>query len=125
MNCLRVLIQNKLEEIQELNTTPEIPDDVLEKGKTYFSYTLQKNFVNSDCDKNFTYRINLTGYIKRLNNNEEDTLKIVDDISLGMEKKLKDLNIKTSYEDVSLLDNIRKIRVTGEFMFNEINNGIG
>lgn len=124
MNGLRILIQNKLEEIQELDTTPEIPDDVLEKGKTYFSYTLQKTFVNSDCDKNFTYRVNLTGYIKRLNDNEEDTLKIVDDISMNIEKKLKDLNIKTSYDDVSVLDNIRKIRVSGEFIFNELNNGI-
>jgi len=121
---IRDLVQAKLEEIQDLETTPEIPDSLLETGKTYFSYSLQKNYVGSDYDRNYTYRININGYIKRIQNDEENTLLIVDTISKKIEEKLKELNIKTSFNDVSIMDNIRKINVRGEAMFNEINNGI-
>nr|DAF83008.1 MAG TPA: hypothetical protein [Bacteriophage sp.] len=122
MNKLREFIQSKLEEIQDLEVTPEIPDDVLEKNKTYFSYSLQKSYVNSDIDKNFTYNVNLIGFIKRINDDEEDTLKIVDNTSYEIEKKLKELNIRTSFLDVTVIDGIRKIQVTGETLYNEINN---
>lgn len=124
MSDIRDLVQAKLEEIQDLETTPEIPDSLLETGKTYFSYSLQKNYVGSDYDRNYTYRININGYIKRIQNDEENTLLIVDTISKKIEEKLKELNIKTSFNDVSIMDNIRKINVRGEAMFNEINNGI-
>lgn len=122
MNKLREFIQSKLEEIQDLEVTPEIPDDVLEKNKTYFSYSLQKTYVNSDIDKNFTYNVNLIGFIKRINDDEENTLKIVDNTSYEIEKKLKELNIRTSFLDVTVIDGIRKIQVTGETLYNEINN---
>mgnify|MGYP007077595045 CR=1 FL=1 len=122
MNKLREFIQSKLEEIQDLEVTPEIPDDVLEKNKTYFSYSLQKSYVNSDIDKNFTYNVNLIGFIKRINDDEEDTLKIIDNTSYEIEKKLKELNIRTSFLDVTVIDGIRKIQVTGETLYNEINN---
>lgn len=122
MNKLREFIQSKLEEIQDLEVTPEIPDDVLEKNKTYFSYSLQKTYVNSDIDKNFTYNVNLIGFIKRINDDEENTLKIVDNTSYEIEKKLKELNVRTSFLDVSIIDGIRKIQVTGETLYNEINN---
>lgn len=122
MNKLRELLQSKLEEIQDLEVTSEIPDDVLEKGKTYFSYSLQKSYTSSDMEKNYTYRVNLVGFIKRLQNDEENTLEIVSDIADEIEEKLKDINFKSSFDDVSILDGIRKIQVTGEVMYNEINN---
>lgn len=122
MNKLRELLQSKLEEIQDLEVTSEIPDDVLEKGKTYFSYSLQKSYTSSDMEKNYTYRVNLIGFIKRLQNDEENTLEIVSDIADEIEEKLKDINFKSSFDDVSILDGIRKIQVTGEVMYNEINN---
>lgn len=124
MDDLRNLIQAKLEEIQDLETTTEIPDTILEKGTTYFSYTLQKTYNGSDTDKNYTYSVRLLGYIKRLQNDTENTLKIVDDISLEIENKLKELNIHTSFNDVTVIDGIRKIQVSGECMYNEINNGL-
>lgn len=122
MNKLRDLIQEKLEEIQDLEVTSEIPDSMLEKDKTYFSYNLQKTYSDSDFDKNFTYRINLTGYVKRLENPEENTLEITDKIADEIEKKLKDLNIKSSYIDISVIDGIRKKQILGEVKYNEINN---
>lgn len=122
MDRLRTLLQQKLEEIQDLETTVEIPDDVLEEGKTYFSFTLQKSYVNGDMDRNYTYRINLTGYLKRMNNPEENTLKIVDDMTNKIEEILKSLNMKTSFQDVTIFDGIRKNLIQGEVMFNEINN---
>lgn len=123
MNEIRELLQLKLEEIQDLETTSEIPDALLEKGKTYFSYQLQKTYINSDYDKNYTYRINLTGFIKRIDDDQENTLKIIDDISVKIEEKLKELNIKTTFIDVSV-ESIRKTRVSGEVIYNEINKGL-
>lgn len=122
MKKIRELIQSKLEEIQDLEVTSTIPDEVLERNKTYFSYSLQKTYDSSDLDKNYTYRINLIGYIKRLNNDEENTLQIVDNISDLIEAKLKELNMKTSFVDVSILDNIHKKQVNGEVMYNELAN---
>lgn len=124
MNELRNLIQEKLEEIQDLEVTTEIPDDLLEKNTTYFSYTLQKAYFGADTGQNYTYRVNLLGYIKRLQNDTENTLKKVDNISQEIENKLKELNIHTSFYDVSVIDGIRKIQVNGECMYNEINNGL-
>lgn len=124
MNELRTLIQSKLEEIQNLEVTTEIPDDMLEKNNTYFSYTLEKTFNGADTGKNYTYSVNILGYIKRLQNDRENTLEIVDNISQEIEEKLKELNIHTSFYDVSVIDGIRKIQVRGNCMYNEINNGI-
>lgn len=124
MNELRSLIQSKLEEIQNLEVTTEIPDDILEKNTTYFSYTLQKNFIDGDTDKNFTYRVNILGYIKRLQNDQENTLEIVDNKADDIKEKLKELNIHTDFNDVTVIDGIRKVQVRGECMYNEINNGI-
>lgn len=124
MNKLRNLIQEKLEEIQDLETTTEIPDDLLEKNITYFSYTLQKAYFGADTGANYTYNVSLIGYIKRLQNDTENTLEIVDNISNEIKEKLKELNIHTSFYDVSVIDGIRKIQVRGECRYNEINNGL-
>ena len=124
MNELRNFIQQKLEEIQDLEVTPEIPDNLLEKNITYFSYTLEKNYFGADTGGNYTYSINLLGYIKRLQNDTENTLEIVDNIANQIKEKLKELNIHTSFYDVSVIDGIRKIQVRGDCMYNEINNGL-
>ena len=124
MNKLREILQAKFEEIESLEIGPEIPDDVLEKGKTYFTYTLSKNYINGDFDKNYTYRVNLTGYIKRLRDDEENTLKIVDNKSDELKEKMKELNLKSEFRDISIIDGIRKIQVTAEVYYNEINNAL-
>ena len=124
MNEIRELIQAKLEEINDLEVTAEVPDTMLENNKTYFSYSLQKSYEGSDFEKNYTYRINLLGYIKRLQDNTENTLQIVDIVADNIEAKLKDLNIKCDFADVSILDGIRKIQVQGEARYNEINKRI-
>lgn len=124
MNELRELLQSKFEEIQDLEIGPEIPDDVLERGKTYFSYRLTRRYSDGDFDKNFTYKVNITGFIKRLKDDEEDTLKIVDEASEELKDKMKELNIKSSFDDISIMDNIRKIQVTAQVSYNEINNAL-
>ena len=124
MNELRELLQSKFEEIQSLEVGPEIPDDVLERGKTYFSYTLSKRCSDGDFDKNFTYRVKITGYIKRLKDDEENTLKIVDIKTDELKEKMKELNIKSNFNDVSVMDGIRKIQVTAYVTYNEINNAL-
>lgn len=119
---MRETIQQKLEEIQELEVTSEIPDDLLEEGKTYFSFTLQENYLNSDLNSNYTYQPVLSGYVKRKVIPTENTLSIVDTKTKEICSKLKELNIRSSYKDVSVLDNIRKSMITGSGKYNEINN---
>lgn len=118
---MREFIQNKLEEVENVEITAEIPDDILEENKTYFSYTLQNIYQNSDTDKNYTYRPYLIGYVKRIENLEENTLEIIDKATEDIVNKLKELNIRASYQDVTL-DKIRKIQITGNGLYNEINN---
>lgn len=124
MDKLRTTIQSKLEEIENLEVSAEIPDDVMERNKTYFTYTLQKEYDGSDFDRNYTYEVYINGFIKRIQNDEENTLEIVDKISFNIETKLKELNIKTSFQDITIDNGIRKIRVDGNVRYNELNNSL-
>lgn len=118
---MREEVQAMLEEIQNIEITSELPDEVLEENKTYFSFTLQNDYQDSDLNKNYTYRPFIIGYVKRIENLEENTLDIVDKATQDIVNKLKELNIRTSYRDVTL-DKIRKVQVTGWGLYNEINN---
>ena len=123
---MRETIQSKLEELNtdyyNIEISTEVPDDMLENQTTYFSFTFAENFVDSDFDNNYTKRVEIIGYVKRLVNSNENTLEIVDSATDDIISKLKELNIRCSSDDVSMLDNIRKIRITGTGMYNEINN---
>lgn len=118
---MREFIQEKLEELQNIEITSEIPDDLLDAEKTYFSFTLQNTFRDSDIDKNYTYIPYIIGYVKRVENLEENTLEIVDKAVEDIVNKLKEMNIQASYQDVTL-DTIRKVQITGSGLYNEINN---
>lgn len=124
MDKIRILIQQKLEEIEDLEVSAELPDDVMERGKTYLTYTLQKQYNNSDYDKNYTYTIYLNGFLKRIQNDEENTLEIIDKMSFNIETKLKELNMKTSFQDITIDNGIRKTRVSSEVKYNELTNGL-
>lgn len=118
---MREFIQARLEEIQDIEITSELPDEVLDEGKTYFSYSLNDFYRNSDLDKNYTYRPSIIGYIKRIDNLEENTLEIVDKATQDIINKLKEMNMQTNYRDVTL-DKIRKVQITAYGLYNEINN---
>ena len=118
---MREFIQSKLEEIEDLEVTAENSDDILEESKTYFSFTLYENYLNSDLNKNYTYNQNLIGFIKRLENPTENTLSIIDSMQEKIKEKLKEINIKTNFQDVSVANGIRKTRCVGDCLYNEIN----
>lgn len=119
---MRETIQTKLNQLTNIEVSTEVPDDMLENLTTYFSFTFADNFVDSDMNNNYTKRVEIIGYVKRLVNSNENTLEIVDSATDDIISKLKELNIRCSSDDVSMLDNIRKIRITGTGMYNEINN---
>lgn len=124
MDELRSLIQQKLEEIQGIEVSAEVPDDIIEENTTYFSYTLSRYYDNGDMNKNYIYRVTLNGFIKRKVDTSENTLQIVDNAQDLIESKLKELDIKCDFQDVSVLDNIRKVRVNGKFKYYELTKGI-
>ena len=119
---MRTDIQNLLEELTNIETGPEVPDDVLEEYTTYFSFSLNEQQIASDTDNKFTNRVNIVGYVKRLVKTNENTLQIVDNAVQDIISKLKELNIRCSYNDVSALDSVLKVRITGVGTYNEINN---
>ncbi len=121
---MREFIQSKLMEIDFIESGPFIPDDMIELEITYFGYQLQDDFMNSDHSKNFISKISLIGYVTRKETTDENTLQIIDNAVKEIRKKLKDINMRTSYNDVSIENGIRKIRITGSFIYNEINNQI-
>lgn len=119
---MRTLIQGKLEEIDAIDSGEMISDDIIEDDVTYFGYQINKNYVNSDFNQNHTYRVSITGYVTRRIKATENTTKIVDDASDEIINKLKEINFKCSSEDVSIDNNIKKMKISGYTMYNEINN---
>ena len=75
---MRETIQSKLISLTDIDVGAEVPDDMLESNKTYFSFTFADNYVDSDFDLNETRRVEIIGYVKRLVNSAENTLEIVD-----------------------------------------------
>ena len=119
---MREDIQDLLNELTDIETSTEVPDDVLEDNKTYFSFSLNENQIYSDFSNNFTYEVNITGYVKRLVNQAENTLEIVDTATKDIISKLKELNIRCSYQDISIQNGVQKVRITGRGTYNEIND---
>lgn len=121
MKEIRELIQSKLDEIDNLESGVPIPDDIVEDGKTYFGYELQEDNAGSDLENNYTMQVSIIGRIVRKNNVTENTLEIIDETLKEIKKKLKELNFKYSYKDITLDNGIRKIQVSGSTKYNEIN----
>ena len=119
---MRILLKNKLKELDSINIGDIISDDVMEDGITYFGYQINKSFIESDLNQNFTYKVSITGYLSRKINTEEDTMQIVDNACEEIINKLKELNFKNSYEDVLTENNLKKIKITGYTTYNELND---
>ena len=119
---LRKFIQNKLEELSDIQVTTELPDDMLVENQVYFSYLLNENVINKDYDKNFSYNVTILGYLKVKTSLDTDNLDIIDNAKEELRNKLKELNFTSNFNDVSIIDNIRKIQVTANVKYNEINN---
>lgn len=121
---LRQFIQLKLNELTDIEVGTELPDDMLVENQVYFSYLLQNNFENSDFDKNYTYNVSIIGYLKLKSSPEIDSLSVIDNAQEKLKEKLKEINFHASFNDVSIIDNIRKVQVRAYGTYNEINNGI-
>lgn len=119
---MRATIQEKLEEIEDIESGEPITDDIIEDGKTYFGYLISKIHLGSDMSKNYSYRVSLTGHISRRVLPEDNTTKIVDEAVENIINKLKELNFKCTSEEVSISNNIKKNRITGYVEYSEINN---
>lgn len=120
MDDIRTFIQSKLSEIADVDSGPPIPDSIVEEGKTYFGYEVQEDFRNSDCDNNYVMQVSIIGRIVRHENALENTLQIVDTALSEIKDKLKEMNFKYSYRDITL-DEFRKIQVTGNVFYYELN----
>ena len=121
---MRETIQNKLNELEDVECGEMIADDIIEDNVTYFGYQLTRIYINNDFDKNCTYRVNITGFVTRRILADENTTEVVDEATDNIIDKLKELNFKCNFEDISIENNIRKSRITGYVDYNEINNSL-
>ena len=120
---MRTTIQTKLNELDNIECGEMIADDIIEDNITYFGYQINRSSINSDFDKNNTYRVSIIGYVTRRIQSDQNTTQIVDEATEDIIDKLKELNFKCNFEDVSIENNIKKSRITGYVEYNEINNG--
>lgn len=121
---LREFIQSKLDEIDDIEMGTEVPDDMLVENVVYFSYLINENITNKDFEQNGTYNVSLNGYIKLKTSIEIDSLSLIDQARKKIQNKLKEINFSVSFNDVSIIDTIRKIQVRANATYNEINNGL-
>ena len=126
---LRKFIQNKLTELSEDEVYPievgtEVPDDMLVLNQVYFSYLLSNDLLDNDFDKNGTYSVTIIGYLKVKVSKDVDSLDVIDIAQKKLKNKLKEINFMTTFKDVSIIDDIRKIQIIATAKYNEINNGI-
>ncbi len=121
MDEIRKLIQSKLSELTSVECGVPIPDGMVEDGQTYFGYELQEEYRDSDLDRRYTMQIYLTGRLVRKESAEENTLQIMDLALEELKEKLKELNFKYSYNDISFQDGIRKILVKANVRYYEAN----
>lgn len=130
---LRQFIQNKLEELTieepaedeiSIEVGTELPDDMLVLDQVYFSYLLSNDLIDIDFDKNATYNVSIIGYLKVKMSKDLDSLNVIDIAQEELLNKLKEINFDTSFKDVSIIDDIRKVQVIARAKYNEINKGI-
>lgn len=120
---MRTTIQTKLKELEPaILSGAFIPEVVIEVGTTYFGYEIQENFVSRNFSQADVKRISLIGFVTRKVVGSENTLAVVDSASQEIEKKLKELNFTVSLQDVSLQDEIRKVKITGVVQLDKFTN---
>lgn len=121
---LRQFIQNKLNELDDIEVGTELPDDMLVLDQVYFSYLLSNDLLDSDFELNGTYNVSIIGYLKVKTSKDVDSLSVIDIAQEELKEKLKEINFKSSFKDVSIIDDIRKVQIIARAKYNEINKGI-
>ena len=114
-NGFRIMIQDKLNEIGDLECGVVVGDDMIEEGKYYFGYRLNTIGNRHNLDySNKTQMYTLTGYLSTKGGSLFDldafTDKIVD--------KLEELRFLVSTNDITTLDTtVRKVLITGSVRY--------
>ena len=124
MDEIRTFIQTALSSLSLSDAGIPQPDEMVQDGETYFGYELHENYQGSDVANQYTMEVVLTGRLVRRNNTEENTVNVLDEALEELKEALKTINIRYSYQDVSMDDNIRKILVTGYCVYNELTRTI-
>ena len=85
---IRQFIQNKLDELMDIEVGTELPDDMLVLDKVYFSYLLNDDFINEDFEHYSTKTVSIIGYLKVKTSPEVDSLKVIDEAQIELKNKL-------------------------------------
>ena len=110
---MRIFVQTALNTIPNLDAGAFIPESVIESGVTYFAAGLSYADLCNRYDRDDVTRVTIIGFVMRQVKSNENTLQIVDDATVLVKDELSKLNFKVSTQDVSMSNDIRKIKVTG------------
>ena len=117
INKFRTMVQSKLDSISGMTAGRPISDDVIEEEKYYFGYTVTTSTLANNLDySNDVMTINITGHLSTKNGKLEKFDKFTDSIV----DKLSELRIRATTSDVSTLDGIRKVMITGNVNLNTL-----
>lgn len=117
INDFRILTKSKLDEISELGVGRPQADSMIEEGVYYFGYTITVSSVRNNLDYSNTQKIiNITGYLTTKNG----TLAKFDEYTDAIVDKLAELRIRCTTNDMSTLDGIRKVLISGSTTYNTI-----
>lgn len=118
INHFRRLVQEKLNSISDLESGEIIGDDLIEEGMYYFGYrvTVNGQYYNLDySDRRET--ITLTGYLST----KGGSLEKFDNFTDAIVKKLSELRITCTTQDVTTLDTkVRRTVITGFVSYNSL-----
>ena len=117
-------ITNTSNDEMSIEVGTEVPDDMLVLNQVYFSYLLSSDLLDSDFDHNNTYNVSIIGYLKVKVSKDIDSLDVIDIAQEKLTNKLKEINFDSSFKDVSIIDDIRKVQIIARAKYNEINKGI-
>lgn len=119
-NSFRVLVQNKLNSIEDLEAGEIIGDDMIEEGSYYFGYRVSVSRVANNLDySDYRNMISLTGYLST----KGGSLSKFDWFADQITDKLSELRIRCTTTDITTLDTkVRKVLVTGTVFYNNLDN---
>ena len=113
---LKVLLQERLTEIEGLGSGVSKLDDVIENGEIYYGYELTYQMTSSTVDYSFSeFDISITGRLVGRNVN----LSTMDEYSEKIAKVLKDMRFRYTIQDVIREGEISKKIINGHSYMNE------
>lgn len=119
-NNFRILVQGKLNLINDLESGEVVSDELIEEGKYYFGYRIRHTGSSFNLDySNRRDNIMITGYLST----KGGSLAKLDAFTDEIVNKLGELRIICTHDDISAIGSkVRKVLITGYVNYDNLDN---